>query len=164
MRTSREFRKAMLFDQSPSAADNFEQRVTSLFISDSLKSWIDVHAEDATHGRSNGRNAETPGHPRASVALSVTLETDDPDRLSVSVSGLKTGSESEGDDVSPSRFVGPGLALQKVSDESQLRQLISVCSSSLSCKIADHDVEDQIIESYFVCHPSHITLYLCLWG
>jgi hypothetical protein len=107
MRTSREFRKAMLFDQSPTAADNFEQRVTSLFISDSLKSWIDVHTEDAT------RNAETSGHPRASVALAVTLETDDPNRLSVSVSG---------------RIVGPGLALQKVSDESQLRQLISVCS------------------------------------
>jgi hypothetical protein len=122
MRTSREFRKAMLFDQSPTAADNFEQRVTSLFISDSLKSWIDVHTEDAT------RNAETSGHPRASVALAVTLETDDPNRLSVSVSGLKTGPESEGDDISPGRIVGPGLALQKVSDESQLGQLISVCS------------------------------------
>jgi hypothetical protein len=122
MRTSREFRKAMLFDQSPTAADNFEQRVTSLFISDSLKSWIDVHTEDAT------RNDETSRHPRASVALAVTLETDDPNRLSVSVSGLKTGPESEGDDISPGRIVGPGLALQKVSDESQLRQLISVCS------------------------------------
>jgi hypothetical protein len=153
MRTSREFRKAMFFDQSPSAADNFEQRVTSLFISDSLKSWIDVHIEDATHGHSSGRNGETSGHPRASVALAMTLETDDPDRLPVSVSGLKTRPESEGDDISPGRFVEPGLVLQKVSDESQLRQLISVCSPSLSCKIADHDVEDRIIESYFVCRP-----------
>lgn len=153
MRTSREFRKAMFFDQSPTATDNFEQRVTSLFISDSLKSWIDVHTEDATHGHSNGHNAETPGHSRASVALSMTLETDDPDRLSVSVSGLKTRLESEGDYISPDRFVEPGLALQKVSDESQLRQIISVCSPSLSCKITNHDVEDQIIESYFVCHP-----------
>ena len=153
MRTSREFRKAMLFDQSPSAADNFEQRVTSLFISDSLKSWVDVHTEDATHGYSNGRNAETSGRSGASVALAMTLERDDPDRLSGSVSGLKTGPESEGDDISPRRFVEPGLALQKVSDETQLRQLISVCSPRLSCKIADHDVEDRIIQSYFVCRP-----------
>jgi hypothetical protein len=56
MEISTYFQKAMYLDQSPAAADYFEECTTSLFVSDSLQSWIEVYstpqvgAEDVAPG------------------------------------------------------------------------------------------------------------------
>jgi hypothetical protein len=47
MKTSRHFKRALYHDQSPSIADYFEIRHSSLFVTDSLQSWLEVCVADS---------------------------------------------------------------------------------------------------------------------
>jgi hypothetical protein len=53
MEISTYFQKAMYLDQSPAAADYFEECTTSLFVSDSLQSWIEVYSTPTQAGAEN---------------------------------------------------------------------------------------------------------------
>lgn len=59
----------MYLDQSPAAADYFEECTTSLFVSDSLQSWIEVYstpaqagAEDVAPGTTDKAQSLDPTH------------------------------------------------------------------------------------------------------
>jgi len=67
MEISTYFQKAMYLDQSPAAADYFEERTTSLFVSDSLQSWIEVYStpvqagvEDVAPGTTDKSQSQDP--------------------------------------------------------------------------------------------------------
>jgi hypothetical protein len=69
MEISTYFQKAMYLDQSPAAADYFEECTTSLFVSDSLQSWIEVYstppqagAEDVAPGTTDKAQSLDPTH------------------------------------------------------------------------------------------------------
>jgi hypothetical protein len=68
MEISTYFQKAMYLDQSPAAADYFEERATSLFVSDSLQSWIDVYSSPAQAGAED----VTPGTTDKAQSLEPT--------------------------------------------------------------------------------------------
>jgi hypothetical protein len=69
MEISTYFQKAMYLDQSPAAADYFEECTTSLFVSDSLQSWIEIYstpaqtrAEDVAPGTTDKAQSLDPTH------------------------------------------------------------------------------------------------------
>jgi hypothetical protein len=116
----------LFLDQSPAAADDFEQRTPFLFVQESLKSWIEVHAEAAASslriGQSRTRTVARKNQPSDLNAL----HKND----SGSISSIESFSDTEivGDldqhalqDVSKS-----GLSLAKISDEEQLKNFIKV--------------------------------------
>jgi hypothetical protein len=66
MEISTYFQKAMYLDQSPAAADYFEECTTSLFVSDSLQSWIEVYSTppqaDVAPGTTDKAQSLDPTH------------------------------------------------------------------------------------------------------
>jgi hypothetical protein len=126
MKTSKNFQKVLFLDQSPAAADDFEQRTPFLFVQESLKSWIDVHAEAA---------ASSPGidHSRTHTVarknqlpdLNALHESD-----SDSTSSVESFSDTETvgglDQHALQDITKSGLSLTKISDEEQLKSFITV--------------------------------------
>ena len=57
MLVSSHFRRALYNDQSPAAADYFEERHSSLFVSDSLQSWVEACAVESLTRKSHSDDA-----------------------------------------------------------------------------------------------------------
>lgn len=122
MEISTYFQKAMYLDQSPAAADSFEERTTSLFVSDSVQSWVEVYSTPAQAGAED----VTPGTTDKAQSLDPTYKTLDTNGdVSQQIRDGEAKSKQLG------FIIESGLSLQKATLPEDLRRFIAVMFSFL---------------------------------
>ena len=119
MEISTYFQKAMYLDQSPAAADYFEERTTSLFVSDSLQSWIEVYSTPVQAGVED----VAPGTTDKSQSLDPTGD------VSRQIIDGEAKSKQLGS------IIESGLNLQKATLPEDLRRFIVVMFSFLGIMV-----------------------------
>jgi hypothetical protein len=115
METSQYFQKAMYLEQSPAAADYFEERTASLFVTDSLQSWIEVFADKVPPGNEN---------EMLKSVQSLTPSDAMHDGLVKDLDQSQTAANENQRNKHDVFAIGPGLDLQKVSHKEDLRRFI----------------------------------------
>jgi hypothetical protein len=126
MKPSKNFQKVLFLDQSPAAADDFEQRTPFLFVQESLKSWIEVHAEAAASSpRIDHSRTHTVARKIQPSDLNAPHKND-----SGSTSSAESFSDTETvgglDQHALQDITKSGLLLTKISDEERLKNFITV--------------------------------------
>jgi hypothetical protein len=126
MKPSKNFQKVLFLDQSPAAADDFEQRTPFLFVQESLKSWIEVHAEAAASSpRIDHSRTHTVARKIQPSDLNAPHKSD-----SGSTSSAESFSDTETvgglDQHALQDITKSGLLLTKISDEERLKNFITV--------------------------------------
>jgi hypothetical protein len=122
MEISTYFQKAMYLDQSPAAADYFEECTTSLFVSDSLQSWIEVYS---TPGQAGAENV-APG-------ITDKAQSPDPTHKNLITNGDVSRQIRYGEAKSEQLgiIIESGLNLQKATLPEDLRRFVVVMFSIL---------------------------------
>ena len=114
MKTSIFFRNAMYLEQSPAAVDYFEERDSSLFLSDSLQSWVEVFAT-ASQEDTESRTLKTMDEVHSQTSKSLTTNIEPTEN--------STNDQAQSQQTS---FTDSGLTLHKASRLEDLRRFISV--------------------------------------
>ena len=115
METSEYFKRAMYQEQSPAAADYFEERTASLFVNDSLQSWVEVFANNLPNQKEDEMRKSLEN--RLSLDVKYDSVVTDSDR---SQTAAHDGQQNNHNGFA----IEPGLNLRKLSHKEDLRRFI----------------------------------------
>jgi hypothetical protein len=121
METSQYFQKAIYLEQSPAAADYFEERTASLFVTDSLQSWLEVFTKNVS-SREDDEILKSAGNL-------VTLDVID-DRLAPQSNQSQTAANGEQHDKHNGFAIEPGLDLHRISLKEDLQRFVKARSNA----------------------------------
>lgn len=115
METSKYFKKAIYLDQSPAAADYFEECTASLFVVDSSHSWVDVFADHMSSRKENEVRTNSDNLVSPDI-MHNNLEMDS-ERLQMAANDGKHNDHNN-------CAIEPGLDLHRVSHKEDLQRFV----------------------------------------